>query len=141
MTMTEQHRPLFTAEDVISTYTRAQAIEDGVLVDVTITAREAGFKIAVALTQAAWEDFVAWSDDDTMCKGWPQDQGGRLWDVLWMGWLAAKAGDDSDQRTYSFYRVPRPGKARKAVRVDAKMHIGPGDKGEPVLTIMLPHED
>ena len=30
--------------DVISTYTRAQAIEDGVLIDVSSMAREAGFK-------------------------------------------------------------------------------------------------
>ena len=33
---------------VISAYTRAQAIEDGILVDVSETAREAGFKIPVA---------------------------------------------------------------------------------------------
>ena len=36
--------------NVISTYTRAQAIEDGVLVDVGSTAQEAGFKWPVALT-------------------------------------------------------------------------------------------
>ncbi len=30
--------------EVISTYTRAQAIQDGVLVDVSAMAREAGFK-------------------------------------------------------------------------------------------------
>ena len=37
---------------VISCYSRAQAIEDGVLVDVTNMAREAGFKWPVALTHA-----------------------------------------------------------------------------------------
>ena len=45
-------------------YTRAQAIEDGVLVDVTETAREAGFRCPVAITHAAWEDSVAWSKND-----------------------------------------------------------------------------
>lgn len=35
---------IFTVEDIISTYSRAQAIEDGVLVDVTETAKEAGIK-------------------------------------------------------------------------------------------------
>ncbi len=36
---------------VISVYTRAQAIEDGVLVDVSETAREAGFRIPVAVNR------------------------------------------------------------------------------------------
>ena len=30
--------------DIISTYTRAQAIEDGVLIDISPTAKEAGFE-------------------------------------------------------------------------------------------------
>ena len=68
--------------NVISTYTRAQAIEDGVLVDVGSTANEAGFKWPVALTSAAWADCVAWTDDDSQ-KQVHQDQSGRLWDVLY----------------------------------------------------------
>lgn len=40
--------------EVISVYTRAQALEDGVLVDLTDWAREAGFKIPVAVTQGVW---------------------------------------------------------------------------------------
>lgn len=36
---------------VIHSYTRSQAIDDGVLVDVTATAQEAGFKVPTALTQ------------------------------------------------------------------------------------------
>ena len=38
--------------DVIYAYTRQDAINDGVLVDVTELAREAGFKIPVAITAA-----------------------------------------------------------------------------------------
>ena len=45
--------------DLIFSYTRAQAIEDGVLVDVTETAKEAGFRIPVALTQSVWAEYVA----------------------------------------------------------------------------------
>ena len=44
---------------VVFAYTRRQAIEDDVLVDVTDTAREAGFRIPVALSRAAWERLVA----------------------------------------------------------------------------------
>jgi len=37
--------------DIIFSYTRAQAIEDGVLVDVSELAREASFRYPVAVTQ------------------------------------------------------------------------------------------
>lgn len=142
MTMTEQDRPLFTADDVISTYTRAEAITDGVLVDVTETAKQAGWKYPVALTRAAWEDFVAWSDEDTIRKGWPQDEAGRLWDVLYMGMLAARRpSNDQQQRCYEFLRVPRDGKGHVARKVVAKIHCGPGDDGSPSIVISLPHED
>ena len=37
--------------EVISSYSRAQAIEDGVLVDVSSVARAAGIKFPVAMTR------------------------------------------------------------------------------------------
>src|SRR5215213_8069377 len=52
--------------DAIDTYGRAQAIADGLLVEVAEgIAREAGFTVPVALTVAAWGDCVAWSDATT----------------------------------------------------------------------------
>ena len=67
--------------EVISTYTRTQAIKDGVLIDAGSMAQEAGFKWPVAVTPAAWADCVAWSEDDSD-KQAHQDESGRLWDVL-----------------------------------------------------------
>jgi type I site-specific restriction endonuclease len=67
--------------EVISTYTRAQAVEDGVLIDAGGMAQEAGFKWPVAITADAWADSVAWSEDDSEKQVY-QDQSGRLWDVL-----------------------------------------------------------
>ena len=46
-------------DPVISVYTRAQAIEDGIIVDVSETAREAGFNIPVADHAHCLE--IAWS--------------------------------------------------------------------------------
>lgn len=40
--------------EVIHAYTRAQAIEDGVLVDLSGLASEAGFRWPLAVTQAVW---------------------------------------------------------------------------------------
>jgi hypothetical protein len=39
---------------LISRYTRAEAIADGVLIDVSERAREAGFTVPVAVTAAVW---------------------------------------------------------------------------------------
>ncbi len=48
--------------EVIYSYTRAQAIDDGVLIDATEMAKEAGFNWPVALTAAAWSDWKLWFD-------------------------------------------------------------------------------
>ena len=50
----EAEHPLFGP--VISAYTRAQAIADGVLVDVSEMAREAGLKHPTALTATVWRN-------------------------------------------------------------------------------------
>lgn len=127
--------------EVIYSYTRAQAIEDGVLVDAGPMAQEAGFKWPVALTSAVWEDCVAWTDDDSRKKPF-QDQSGRLWDVLYMASHAIRTSKDSgDRMMFQLYRVSRDGHSTEAVLVTLKLIVGPGDQGEPVITILLPDED
>ncbi len=123
----------------ISIYTRAQALDDGVLVDVSELAKEAGFRFPVAMTRAAWEDCVSWGDEDSRRQTY-QDEAGRLWDVLYMASLSARRGAGSEVR-FQLYRVPRGGKAVRPRLVTLMMHCGPGDEGEPVITIMLPGED
>lgn len=123
----------------IYSYSRAQAFADGNLVDVSHTAREAGFRVPVALTRMAWEDCVAWDDDDTQRKHWPQDEAGRLWDVLSMTrfYMRGAACRDPAANRFSLQvlRVPREGRGVKARTVHLVTHVGPGDWGEPVITI------
>ncbi|MGB5255241.1 MAG: DUF6573 family protein [Sedimenticolaceae bacterium] len=127
--------------DVIYSYTRTQAIEDGVLVDAGPMAQEAGFKWPVALTSAVWEDCVAWTDDDIE-KQIHQDQSGRLWDLLCMASHAIRSGEGSgDRMLFQLYRVPRNGQSMEAELIKLKLIVGPGDSGEPVITILLLHED
>ncbi len=80
---------LFEAPDLIYAYSRAQAVADGVLVDVTATAREAGFTVPVAMTCATWADCVEWTEETDRRKATDQDESGRLWDVVWMAHRAA----------------------------------------------------
>jgi len=123
-----------TMEDVfgpvISSYSRAQAIDDGFLVDVSEPARECGFTYPVALTRPAWERAVALKRN---YKG-VQDEAGRLWDVLWMLYVAIKRR--REQGDELLYRVKISGRF-----VTLKSVCGPGDDAEPVITIMLPDED
>jgi hypothetical protein len=124
---------------IIYGYSRAQAIADGVLVDVSAMAREAGFSVPVAMTSAAWADFIEWSDQDSN-RQTHQDESGRLWDVLWMSHLAARRAQGGAVAV-QFYRVPRGGRGRMPRKTSLRMNIGPGDAGEPVITLMLPDED
>jgi len=127
--------------DVISTYSRAQAIEDGMLIDVSETAQEAGFKYPIALTAAAWADCVAWTENDNEKQTY-QDESGRLWDVLYMASNGIRASKNSgDRLLFQLYRVPCDGRSTKAERTSLKLIIGPGDTPEPVITILLPNED
>jgi len=127
--------------EVISTYSRAQAIEDGVLVDVGEMAIEAGFRIPVALTSAAWSDCVVWSDAGSERQVY-QDQSGRLFDILYMAHHAIRSSrSGGDRLTFELYRVLRDGKSTKAAITTLKLIVSPGDQGEPVVTILLSDED
>jgi hypothetical protein len=128
--------PIFA--EVIYSYTRAQALADGVLVNVSDMAREAGFRVPVALTRVVWEDCVAWTAEDSR-RQIHQDESGRLWDVLWMARLAGRS--ERSRVLFQVYRVPRGGRARQPRLATLEMVIGPGDNGQPVVTIMRPGED
>ncbi len=132
----------FEGFEVIDTYSRAEAIADGVLIDVTETAREAGILFPVAVTRSAWEEYVEPSSHDK--KRWGQDIQGRLWDTIWMLRTAIRGRNQTENcrsepsKLYFevYYRLH--GFLR---RIPLKALCGPGDDGSPVITIMLPEED
>lgn len=118
--------------EVIYSYSRKQAIEDGVLVDVTDMAREAGFRFPVAVTRTVWDTILTPSPSDTI-----QSTSGRLWDCLWMLLLAIKRGKGESVIFFSF--IVNDEGEEKLVNLKAICHAG--DMMEPVITIMLPDED
>ena len=129
---------------VIHVYTRAEAIADGVLVDVTATAREAGFKVPTAVTAAVFDQCIEWTESDAEQSSAYQDQEGRLWDVVYLAAFKArtlaKRGVRQNHVIFELNVVPRPGHTHPRHRT-LKLVIGPGDNPEPVATIMLPNED
>jgi hypothetical protein len=124
---------VFKDEDVIFAYTRKQAIADGVLVDVTDMAKEAGFRIPVAMTSTVYVRYVEVPKD---AHG--QDIKGRLWDILHMLKYVIKS-QASNRNELRFQVIVNNGQGGR--KVTLKSVCGPGDEGEPCITIMLPDED
>ncbi len=127
-----------TASISPSAYTRKQAIEDGLLVDVSKVAREAGFIFPVAITAGVHRLI-----ENIPQSRSHQDYAGRLWDVLWMAAMTARHAKGTEVLyKVILHHIDRRG-TRGVFRIYAtlKMHIGPGDEGDPVITIMLPDED
>ncbi len=115
--------------DVIYAYSRREALEDGVLVDVTEHARVAGISHPVAVTEALWRIV---SD----CTAAGQSIEGRVWDTLWMFRLAACSRTAAEVQFSVLYATEN---GTKEVKLWGR--CGPGDDGEPVITIMLEGED
>lgn len=122
--------------EIISVYTRAQAIADGLLHDVTEIARGLGFRWPVAITEG-----VA-----TEACGPLTYNGGELQSTLWTSRLEnllgtlkraiAQATEITDRMSFS---VPSPTLPNETVKLWSL--CGPGDTAAPVITIMLVGED
>ncbi len=128
-------------DPVLSVYTRAQAIEDGFLVDVSDTAREAGFRIPVAVSRTVWDRLIALPEG---YRGF-QDERGRLWDVLWMARYYALSASGSDRVKMSVLvhdiRKDLRDSNRPPRRHFAIVAIGADDDGGPAITIMFAEDD
>jgi hypothetical protein len=133
--------------DVAHTYSRAEALADGVLVDVSEAAREVGIRFPVAVTAAVWGLIEPTARER---KRWQQDMRGRIHDVVWILSLRMRAikraGDPTDRLTYQvLFRLERQWEGRQrrgGLFTQSLVAVcGPGDHAEPVITIMLPTED
>lgn len=121
--------------EVISRYTRAQAIADGVLIDAMegdfAEVSRQHFKYPIAMTAAVFAIIRKAVEHPKYCN----DYKGVWHDILWMG--RGLRGARQDQ---NLFRVKIMGAGRRNV-FTFKMVCGPGDTAEPVLTLMLPEED
>ena len=121
---------MLTDDDLIYSYTRAQALADGVLIDVSERARRAGIKYPTACTAGVWSLIDCLPDSD----------------------MDALAGIVRDVRAEEVLRAMltaiRRGGARGTDRVvfaalgaSLWAQCGPGDTDAPCITIMREGED
>jgi hypothetical protein len=127
---------------VIYAYTRAQAVADGVQVEVTKTAQEAGIKFPMFLTRAVYDAYVTVPPDVT-----GQDEAGRTWDLVWMTRFAilrsrghTKAGAACTRCPVALY-VRNDDRAAKLVKLIAQCGPLDMDDPSPAITVMMPDED
>ena len=133
------------ANDWRSCETREDAIQKGWI----LYAGEAGylatppFDWPVWLTLRVWDDSVSWTDQDDMVQVY-QHRKGRLHDVVNSAAQAiARAREEGIRGSilkFTHARIPRDGRSRAQTRIDLVLWSHPGDRGEPVITIMMPEE-
>ena len=113
---------------IISRYTRVQAIEDGVLVDVTEQAKETGLLLPTVIT-----DHVHHTLEDIPKESLGQDYRGRLHDVLWMAYLKLRGLKSKGIKERDF-------PAEFQVIIDAQTHSLWIDADGDGFTIMYPED-
>jgi len=128
----------FGGFEVISVDSRSQALADGVLVDTSDLAREAGFVFPVALTETLYHSYIV-PALGLVAEG--QSITGRLWDVLNVLRYTISKAKSRNTDTILFKVLFLMSAGADPVPIELKAVCGPGDDGEPVLTIMLPDED
>lgn len=123
----------------ISVYSRADALRDGVLIAADPdTCREAGILWPVAVTDHLW----SYIDPGNLEEMPGQSVSGRLWDLLWIFATTAKMSRGESRIKFRVSFQMKTGRTRP--RIETIMIIGvcgPGDEGEPVITLMLPEDD
>ena len=121
---------------VIYAYTRSQAIADGVQVEVTKTAQEAGIRFPVFLTRAVYDAYVTVPPGVTA-----QDEAGRLWDIITMARFAIlRSRPGCDRLPVALY-VRNDNRAPRLVRLTAVCGPLDIDDPQPAITVMLMDED
>jgi len=122
--------------EIVYSYTRAQALADGVQVDVTKTAQEAGIKFPVFLTRTVFDAYVSVPPNVS-----GQDESGRLWDIVWMLRFAILRTRPEECRIVVALYVRNDNRAAKLVKLIATCGPLDIDKPEPAITVMMPDED
>ena len=119
---------MFEEADLIFSYSRADAIRDGVLIDVSSRAKTLGYRIPVALTAGLHDVLTAGASDETEISV-------RV-DLLLIALRDSIAGSLGAGDRLDFVI-----KAPSLAPLSAWALCGPGDTPAPVLTVLLPHED
>ena len=122
--------------NIVYSYTRAQAIADGVQVEVTKTAQEAGIRFPVFITRTAFDVYVTVPPDVT-----GQDEAGRLWDVVWMLRFAVLKSQPGQTRLPFALYVRNDNRRPRLIKLIATCGALDFDDPTPSITVAMPDDD
>lgn len=119
---------MFKDTDLVYTYSREDALNDGVLIDITAPASKVGFHAHTAMTHGVSTEVIDGSHGDLAS---PDMRLERIQQMLLKALVAIRRAGKSNDSIVFF----------DAHQVQCKLMIGPGDRGEPVFTVLLANED
>ncbi|MDC7227534.1 MAG: hypothetical protein PQJ61_12285 [Spirochaetales bacterium] len=105
--------------ELIYSYSRDDAMRDGVLRDVTYLAKQYGFRLNTAITETLWH--IVGGDEE------------EIKDLLVDLWIRIKQTDGKVSMLIYDYKI-----GKRTVKI--RSEVGPGDDAYPVLTIGTPHD-
>ena len=123
-------------DNIIYSYTRSHAIADGMQVDVSTVAQEAGIRFPVFLTRTVYDAYVTVPPDVT-----GQDEAGRLWDVVWMLRFAVLKSQPGQTRLPFALYVRNDNRRARLIKLIATCGALDIDDPQPAITVMMPDED
>ena len=113
--------------ELIYSYTRAQALADGVLIDLSERARACGIQYPTACSASVWALIQAIPEPDRDMR--EVAEAVRISAVLSAMLDAIRKARGTDRVEF------------RALGADLWAQCGPGDHGEPVITVMMQGED
>lgn len=115
---------MFENADLIHAYTRADALNDGMLLDVSNAVRPFGILPHTAVTAGVWGQAIDIGADLAFSL--------RSFCAVLAANIRRNRSTQGSEFTYTMQVRGRP--------VEIRVVLGPGDRSEPVLTIMLSGE-
>lgn len=124
----------FEGFELIYSYSRRQALEDGVLLDISQDAKESGFKVPVAVSDNLYHQYIKPPEG---LEGEGQSLRGRLHDVLHMLRVAIASNKNEPMLFFEVLFLMHHGHHEKVMLF---AEIGPDDDGKACMTICLPDD-
>jgi hypothetical protein len=122
---------------MVYSYTRKQAREDGNLIDVTEQAEQTGFKVPVAVSLNLYENYIT---PPKGLEGEGQSVEGRLHDLLTLCLYSMQDKRNESRISFQVFFL-MSSEPRKLEEVEVVCQCGPDDDMKPCITLMLPDDD
>ena len=125
---------------IIHSYSRAEAIRDGVLLDVTEIAKQFRFRYPVAVTSNLYHTYIVPNEDLGKSGETIENRLGLVFAELFYA-IKGISNNNPQSRIQFSVEFLMDAINDEFEEIDLIADCGPGDDLSPVITIMLPEDD